>query len=99
MTKFICAGSFSPTYVTTIITSFGYVARNVGEGITGCRLHHQTVIVFVCVSVCRRGGLGGAERKCRHGGASRQDRTIAVNEAFHIEVIKMIKDSGELVYL
>lgn len=62
MTRFICAGSFSPTYLTTIITvitSFGYLARNVVEGITGCRLHHPTVVVFVCVSVCRRGGGGG----------------------------------------
>lgn len=40
-----------------------------------------------------------AERKCRHDGASRQDRKIAVNEAFPVEVIKMIKDSGELVCL
>lgn len=42
---------------------------------------------------------GGAEKKGRHDGASRQDRKIAVNEAFSSEVIKMIKDSGELVYL
>lgn len=59
MNRFICAGSFSPTYLTTIITviitSFGHLSRNVVEGITGCRLHHQPVIVFVCISVCRRG--------------------------------------------
>lgn len=36
---------------------------------------------------------------CRHDAASRQDRKIAVNEAFSIEVIKMIKDSGKLVCL
>lgn len=36
---------------------------------------------------------------CRHDRASRQDRKIAVNEAFSVEVIKMIKDSGELVHL
>lgn len=73
------------------------------EGITGCRLHHQTSLCL-SVSVFRRGRGdllgGGGERKCRHDGASRQDRKIAVNEAFPIEiVIKMIKDSGELVYL
>lgn len=31
--------------------------------------------------------------------AARQYRTIAVNKAFSIEVIKMIEDSGELIHL
>lgn len=52
----------------------------------------------VCVYVSV-GGVWGAERMCRHDGVSRQDRKIAVNEAFSIEVIKMIKDSGKLVHL
>lgn len=53
----------------------------------------------LCVCVCGGGGVRGDERMRRHDRASRQDRKIAVNEAFSIEVIKMIKDSGELVHL
>lgn len=45
------------------------------------------------------GGYLGAWENVQHDRASRQDRMIAVNEAFSIEVIKMIKDSGELVHL
>lgn len=53
-----------------------------------------------CVYVSGGGGcFGGVERMCRRDRASRQVRKIAVNEAFSIEVIKMIKDSGELVHL
>lgn len=36
---------------------------------------------------------------CIHEIAARHYRTIAVNEAFSIEVIKMIEDSGELIHL
>lgn len=36
---------------------------------------------------------------CIHAIAARQYRTIAVNEAFSIEVIKMIEDSGKLIHL
>lgn len=45
------------------------------------------------------GGCLGVLKTCRQDQASRQGRKISVNEAFSIEVIKMIKDSGELVHL
>lgn len=48
-------------------------------------------------------GGGGCFKECRnvyiHGIAARQYRMIAVNEAFSIEVIKMIEDSGKLIHL
>lgn len=57
----------------------------------------MTVIVFVCVYAtgCFLGSVG----MCTHEIAARLYRTIAVNGAFSIEVIKMIEDSGELIHL
>lgn len=45
------------------------------------------------------GGVLGSAGMCTQEIAARQHRTIAVNEAFSIEVIKMIKDSGKLIHL
>lgn len=45
------------------------------------------------------GGVLGIVGMCIHEIAARQYRMIAVNEAFSIEVIKMIEDSGELIHL
>ena len=45
------------------------------------------------------GEFKGTVGMCTHEIAARQCRMIAGNEAFSIEVIKMIEDSGVLIHL